>query len=218
MAERSVQGVIFDMDGTLADTLDHYYGMACDFVEFAGAPPVSREYVYALMGSGDPDLMQKLFPPDFPDLEQKLRRIVRERLGIWTRRVAEETAPLEGCANLLQELHGAGYLLGIATSSGRDLPYLDSWGVRELFAAVVGREDVAQRKPHPEAILQCLSALELEPSATLYVGDSPIDIEAGRAAGVVTVGVLTGTTTREGLAAAEPDHILETAADLPSLL
>ena len=206
------------MDGTLADTLDHYYAMACDFVELAGAPPVSREYVYALMGSGDPDLLRKLFPPDFPDLGAKLRRIVRERFGFWARRAAEETAPLDGCIELLRELHGAGYGLGIATSSGRDLPYLGSWGVRELFAVIVGREDVAQRKPHPEGILLCLDALELVPSDALYVGDSPIDIEAGRAAGVVTVGVLTGTSTREVVAAAEPDHILERAADVPSLL
>ena len=218
MAERHVQGVIFDMDGTLADTLDHYYAMACDFVELAGAPPVSREQVYALMGSGDPDLLRKLFPPDFPDLEQNLLRIVRERFGIWMRRAAEEVAPLAGCMDLLQELHRAGYRLGIATSSGRDLPYLDRWGVRELFAAIVGREDVARRKPHPEGIQRCLDALELAPSVALYVGDSPIDIEAGRAAGVVTVGVLTGTSTREVLAAAEPDHILERAADLPTLL
>jgi len=218
VVKRSIEGVIFDVDGTLADTLDNYYAMACDFVELAGAPPVSRKYVYALMGSGDPDLLQKLFPADFPDLESKLRRIVPERIGIWMRRSAEETAPLAGCVSLLQELHSAGYRLGIATSAGRDLPYLDRWGARELFAAIVGREDVAQRKPHPEGILRCLAALDVAPSAALYVGDSPIDIEAGRAAGVVTVGVLTGTSTRQGMADAEPDHILESAADLPNLL
>ena len=78
-----VAGVIFDVDGTLADSLEYYYGMACDFLELAGAPPVSRERVFGLMGRGDRDLLRKLFPAGFPDLNATLARVVRERLGIW---------------------------------------------------------------------------------------------------------------------------------------
>jgi len=211
------RGVIFDMDGTLADSVDHYYRMACDIVEAANAPPISRARVCELMGSGAPDLLRQLLPPDFTDSESRLARIVRERLPAWVR-AGEQIEPLPGCVDLLHQLHARGHRLGIATSSGRTLPYLDRWGVRPLFDAIVGREDVRRRKPHPDVVLHCLRQLDLEPDDALYVGDSPIDIEAGQAAGLFTVGVLTGTSSRARLASVAPDHILENAPELLGLL
>jgi HAD superfamily hydrolase (TIGR01509 family) len=212
-----VRGVIFDADGTLADSIEHYYWLACDIVERAGGPPVPREWVCELMSTGDPDLLRKLLPPDFPDAQATLSRIVRERFPAW-RRAGGEIEPLPGCVELLRKLHARGQKLGIATSSSHALPYLDRWGVRQLFHAIVGREDVARRKPHPEVILRCLAELGLEPSDAVYVGDSRIDIEAGKAAGLHTVGVLTGTSTREVLSAVSPEHILAAAPDLLELL
>lgn len=211
------RGVIFDMDGTLADSVDHYYRMACDIVESANAPPISRQKVCELMGSGAPDLLRKLLPPDFPDSEATLARIVRERLPAWMR-AGERIEPLPGCVDLLHQLHARGHRLGVATSSSRALPYLDRWGARPLFHAIVGREDVRRRKPHPDVVLHCLRQLDLEPNNAVYVGDSPIDIEAGRAAGLFTVGVLTGTSSRERLTSVSPDHILESAPELLGLL
>lgn len=218
MSDLCVRGVIFDVDGTLADSLEYYYGMACDFVSLAGAPPVSRERVFGLMGRGDRDLLRKLFPPDFPDLDAALGRAVRERLGVWLRRMSDEMEPFAGCVDLLRRLHAAGFGLGIATSSSRSLPFLDRWGVRHLFDSIVGREDVSRRKPHPESVLRCVAELRVAAGDAVYVGDSPIDIEAGRAAGVHTIGVLTGTSPREVLAAVSPDHILEGACELDGLL
>ncbi len=212
-----VTAIIFDMDGTLADSMEQYYGMARDVTELAGAPPVSRERVLALMGSGEPELLRRLLPDDFLDAEAVLQRVVRMRMASWIRSL-DEIDPLPGCVDLLRHLHGEGRQLGIATSSGRALPYLDRWGVRGVFSSIVGREDVANRKPHPEPVLRCLAGLGVANERALYVGDSPIDIAAGRAAGVRTVGVLTGTSTRDVLEAAEPDHVLASAAELPELL
>jgi HAD superfamily hydrolase (TIGR01509 family) len=211
------RGVIFDMDGTLADSIGHYYGLACQIAELAEVPPASRERVCELMGTGDPDLLRKLLPSDFPDFEQVLGRIVRELLPGW-RKAAETIDPLPGCVDLLHELHARGQRLGIATSSGRALPYLDRWGVRHVFHTVVGREDHRERKPHPEVVLRCLDGLGIGADEAIYVGDSPIDIEAGRRAGVCTVGVLTGTSRCDVLAAASADHILDSATELLALL
>ncbi len=211
------RGVIFDMDGTLADSIGHYYELACLFAELAEVPPVSRERVCELMGTGEPDLLRKLLPVNFDDYEQTLGRFVRERLPGWMK-AAETIEPLPGCVDLLHELHTRGQLLGVATSSGRALPYLDRWGVRHVFHTVVGREDHSERKPHPEAVLRCLDGMGIGAEDAIYVGDSPIDIEAGRRAGVCTVGVLTGTSRRDVLAAVSPDHLLDSAADLLELL
>jgi HAD superfamily hydrolase (TIGR01509 family) len=213
----SVRAVIFDLDGTLADSMEYYHWLACDLVEHAGAPPVSRERVHELMGQGDSEILRKLLPPDFPDPEPTIQRVLAERARHWMR-AGEEIEPLPGCLELIRALHARPCSLGIASSSGRAGAHLERWGVHELFGAIVGREDVSQRKPHPEPVLLCASRLGLEPAEAVYVGDSPVDIEAGQAAGMRTIGVLTGTSTRERLTPLDPDHILESAIELLDLL
>ena len=90
--------------------------------------------------------------------------------------------------------------------------------MRHLFSGIVGREDVETRKPHPEPVLKCLGYLGLDPHEVAYIGDSPIDIRAGKAAGSYTVGVLTGTSPRDVLRSEGPDHILESVAELCKIL
>ena len=209
-----VKGVIFDVDGTLADSVGFFYEIALEILRLAGAPPVSRERVFALMRVGDNAPLEKLFPPDFPDPGAALKRIVDERMHDWMRRYHDETEAIPGSVELLHELRGQGLQLGIATSSGRALPFLDRWGVRHLFDGIVGREDVENRKPHPEPILKCLSHLQLDPHEVVYIGDSTIDIRAGKAAGAPTIGVLTGTSSHDILRQEDPDHILESVAEL----
>ena len=79
------EAIIFDMDGTLADSIEQYCRMARDVTDLTGAPPVPRERVLALMGSGQPDLLRRLLPDDFPDAEAALERAVRLRLRGWMR-------------------------------------------------------------------------------------------------------------------------------------
>jgi HAD superfamily hydrolase (TIGR01509 family) len=218
MNKLRVQGVIFDVDGTLANSVGFFYEIALEVLELAGAPPVSKERVYELMRLGDAAPLEKLFPPDYPDPAATLRRIVDSRMSEWMRRYHDETEAIPGSLELLHDLHTRGLRLGIATSSGRALPFLDRWGVRHLFSGIVGREDVEIRKPHPEPVLKCLGHLCLDPHEVVYIGDSPIDIRAGKAAGSYTVGVLTGTSPHDALHSESPDHILESVAELYSVL
>ena len=218
MNKLAVRGIIFDVDGTLADSVGFFYEIALEVLELAGAPPVSRERVYELMRLGDAAPLEKLFPPGYPDPSATLKRIVDERMDGWLRRYHHETEAIPGSVELLRDLHAQGLRLGIATSSGRALPFLDRWGVRHLFSGIVGREDVESRKPHPEPVLKCLGHLRLDPWEVVYIGDSPIDIRAGKAAGSYTAGVLTGTSPHEVLRCEDPDHILESVVGLLSIL
>jgi phosphoglycolate phosphatase len=213
-----LKGVIFDVDGTLANSVGFFYEIALEILRLAGAPPVPQERVYELMRLGDAAPLEKLFPPDFPDSAATLKRIVDERMHEWMRRYHDETEAIPGSVELLHELSARGLRLGIATSSGRTLPFLDRWGVRHLFGGIVGREDVESRKPHPEPILKCLGHLQLDPHEVAYIGDSVIDVRAGKAAGVYTVGVLTGTSPHDVLHLEGPDYILESVAGLLDLL
>ena len=218
MNPQHIKGIIFDVDGTIADSVGFFYEIALEVLSIAGVPPVEKELVYSLMRVGDNSPLEKLFPPNYPDAVGTMKRIFDDRMAEWMRRYHDETTAIPGSIELLHDLHARGLQLGIATSSGRALPFLDRWGVRHLFGGIVGREDVEIRKPHPEPVLKCLGHLGLAPQETLYIGDSPIDIQAGKAAGAYTIGVLTGTSPRDILHLESPDHILDTVADLHSFL
>jgi len=218
MNPQHIKGIIFDVDGTIADSVGFFYEIALEVLSIAGVPPVEKELVYSLMRVGDNSPLEKLFPPNYPDAVGTMKRIFDDRMAEWMRRYHDETTAIPGSIELLHDLHARGLQLGIATSSGRALPFLDRWGVRHLFGGIVGREDVEIRKPHPEPVLKCLGHLGLAPQETIYIGDSPIDIQAGKAAGAYTIGVLTGTSPRDILHLESPDHILDTVADLHSFL
>ncbi|MBI4518344.1 MAG: HAD family hydrolase [Deltaproteobacteria bacterium] len=211
----TIRAVIFDLDGTIADSVELFYGFACEIATDLDLPPPEREAVYELMRTGRSNFTQ-LLPGDVP--QETINAAFAARGPQWLRRYHEDTRPIPGSVEALRTIHKTGLMLGIATSSGRDVPFLQRWGVRSLFAAIVGREDVVQRKPAPEVIIRCLDQMAATPSEVIYVGDSPIDIQAGKAAGVGTVGVLSGTSSRAVLAVERPDAIVQSLIELPDLL
>jgi phosphoglycolate phosphatase-like HAD superfamily hydrolase len=109
--------------------------------------------------------------------------------------------------------------IGVVTSTERSniqrkLTPLARHGLKDALAAVIAIEDAPRRKPAPDPLLVCADQLGVPPQNCLYAGDSRVDIQAGRAAGMITVGVLTGLDDRETLAQASPTMILDSVADL----
>ena len=127
--------------------------------------------------------------------------------------------PFPGAAELLDALRGRGALLAIASSrsSFTLAPMLRDMSLAGAFGAVVCGDDVKRPKPAPDAVLAILRRLDVPPSGALVVGDMPVDVEMGRAAGVRTCGVLWGNATREQLAAAGADAIAATMDDILAL-
>ena len=85
MNKLRVKGAIFDVDGTLADSVEFFYEIAREVLELAGVPPASKERVYELMRLGDAAPLEKLFPPGYPDPTATLKRIVDSRMNEWMR-------------------------------------------------------------------------------------------------------------------------------------
>jgi HAD superfamily hydrolase (TIGR01509 family) len=210
-----IRAVIFDLDGTIADSVGMFYGFACEVAADLDLPAPRREAVLDLIRTGRSTLLH-LLPDSIPS--ERVHAAFAARGAEWLRRYHQETQPVAGSLEALRTLRRGGHTLGIATSSGRDVPFLDRWGVRDLFTAIVGREDVEERKPAPDVILRCLERIEVPPTEVIYVGDSPIDIQAGKAAGVSTVGVLSGASPLPVLAAESPDEIVASVVALPRLL
>ena len=206
------------MDGTLADSIDHYYRVACEILELAGAPEVSRTRVCELMGNGDPELMRKLLPPDFPDVGETLARIVRERGPAW-RAAAHHLPPIDGVVELLRGLELRGFQLGIATSSNRALPLprrLGGSGALRIDRRPRGRADpeTTTRRAYCGAWRSSTST----PGARhTSVTRRSIWRRAARQE-CSPVGVLTGTTGRTGLEAAGANRILGKVTEITLLL
>jgi HAD superfamily hydrolase (TIGR01662 family) len=120
----------------------------------------------------------------------------------------------------LRVLQGWGLTLGLATAArGKWIQHvLERHDVARCFRAVVTHADVNARKPAPDLLLECLSRLGSTSERSMYVGDSPIDIIAAKAAGVRSVGVLSGASDRAALEEEGPELILEHVGELPAVL
>ena len=127
--------------------------------------------------------------------------------------------PYEGVVDEIRRLKQAGKRLGVVTSKLRDgaLRGIRISGLDEVFDVVVGCDDVTNFKPHPEPVLKAVAELRVNGADTVFVGDSPHDMECGRAAGVQTAAVLWGPFDRLQLEDLSPDYWLEKPDDLRQL-
>ena len=120
----------------------------------------------------------------------------------------------------LHQLHEQGYTLTIASSrSNRSLmEFVNDMHLNEVIPYVLGAEDVAHAKPHPDPVLQTLETFDCKPEAALVVGDTWYDIEMGRRAGVRTCGVTYGNGSREELMRAGADFLVDDFGELMNMI
>jgi beta-phosphoglucomutase-like phosphatase (HAD superfamily) len=136
-----LRGLLVDLDGTVADSIDFFYGISCEVLAAAGAPTPDRETVLAAIADGVVP-HDRLLPAELADRDGFLTAIFRERWPVWLDRYHRETQPLAGACAALERLHQRGLLLALVTSSTNTLPLLDRWDLRRCFSVVVGREVV----------------------------------------------------------------------------
>ena len=212
-----LRGVLLDLDGTIADSIDFFYGLACEVLEAASCARPERAVVLESIAHGIVP-HEKLLPADLPDRDAFLARLYRDQWPSWSRRYGAEIEPLAGALAAIESIAARGIRLGLVTSSSGELPFLDRWGIRRAFDVIVRRDDVSRIKPDPEPLLLALSRLEIAAEEVLHVGDTPLDVRAGLAAGLPTIGVLTGAGTEAQLREAGAAHVLASIADLPDFL
>ena len=161
-------------------------------------------------------------------IHDQMRMFDEHRVDALVRAYREHNEPLHadlhafaGVQDVLERLAGEGRKLGIVTSKRRKTVDL-AFGVlplRHFFEAVVTSDEVVQPKPHPEPVLVALERLGSLPEEAAFVGDSPFDVGAGKAAGVFTVGVSWGRIhTEERLRVAGADVVVHTRPELLDVL
>ena len=213
--EHPVQpAILFDLDGTLVDTIQLLLESMQHAFEGRAHAPTTAEWI---AGIGTPLVTQfRPFAQDDADLQQltdryrAYQRLHHDRL----------TKAFDGTLLTVRELHGWGYPLGIVTSKANDIAHrtLRHVGLAEYFDIVVGVESTTRHKPDPEPVRFALAHLRAPAEGAVFVGDSPHDIAAGNAAGVITVAALWGAFAPPVLRAANPHHELDRISGLPDLI
>lgn len=209
-----IEAVMFDLDGTLLDSVTAYLRVLAEIWQRCGLPEPDRDKVLDIMARGEAfwQHFDELVPAEIVDKESYKEKCLAIQDAVWQEVYPRKIKLVPASVPVLRELRARGVKLGLVTSSwGRDsYPLFQREGVDpdELFGAIVTRLDVEKPKPDPEAILVCLERLKVSAAGSVYVGDAPADIQAGKAAGVITVAVLTGVGKREELAELHPAYIL----------
>lgn len=206
--------LLFDLDGTLIDSIGLIVDSYHHTMTAHGLPPQPDEYW--LRGTGTPLRVQLApFATERLPIEVLIATYREYNLANHDRRVRA----FPGVPDAIGRLRALGCRLGLVTSKNRQgsLRGLGVAGIADAFELIVSADDVANPKPHPEPVLRALEALGAAPGESVYVGDSVHDLESGRAAGVATAAVVWGAAPRDALAAAEPDHWIETAAGFVDL-
>ncbi len=217
------QGIIFDLDGTLIDSVGHYYDIFCEGCREAGLPLPQKEKVLDYMGRGFGywEIWEKLLPAGNSETkkEEQRKRFAATLKEIWRRGYDQKINFFPGVAGLLSHLQERRVKMGVVTSSNyaNKIKFFQEKGLNpdQFFRSVIAREHTTKYKPDPEPLLLCLQQLQLTAEKCLYVGDSPCDIIAGNKAGMATVGVLTGAGTRSSLSRAGADYILDCIDEFP---
>jgi len=210
----TLPAILFDLDGTLIDTIELILSSARHAFEEWPVRPTDEEWV---RGIGTP-LVQQLRAYAANDDEVALllaryRRYQNEHHDRLTR--CYDDVP-----DVIAALANRGHQLAVVTSKASPIAHqsLAFVGLDHFFPVVVGYDDTARHKPDPEPVRVALSRLGVSPDDAVFVGDSPHDILAGNGADVMTIAALWGPFDRETLADARPDHFIECMAELPGVL
>ena len=194
--------VLFDLDGTLVDSGAIILASFKHAARTVLARDVEEEQIAALVGGSNLHDQMRVLSPAHVD---ELVRVYREH----NRPLHDELQAFEGVEELMETLSGQGRKLGIVTAKGRqtvDLAFA-VLSLERYFDAVVTADMTDRHKPDPAPVLKALELLESEPAETAFVGDSPYDVAAGKAAGVFTVAVSWGKIHPE-------ERLLEAGADV----
>lgn len=210
-----IRAVLYDFDGTLADSTELI--MRCyrhTMTTHLGECPPDEEWI---SGFGTPltDQIARFSrtPEEYEAMLETYRTHQQELFDT-------ELRPFPGADEVLAELERRGVPRAIVTSRLRHatLRALDVCGLSRHFDIIITPEDVTNAKPDPEPVLLALSRLGIPASEALFVGDSPHDIAAGRAAGTRTAGVLWGPFPHSALEEAAPDYLLTRQDEVLELL
>jgi phosphoglycolate phosphatase len=209
-----VRAVLFDFDGTLADSFPAITASTNHVRRRYGLPELPEPEVRRYVGFGLEHLMRELVPNAPPADAVAAYRAHHPSVML------TGTKLMPGVAETFPVLHRRGLRLGVCSNKRVDFTkqLVRAFGLAEFLDVVLGPEDVAAPKPDPAMLIEAARRLGVSAGDTIYVGDMAVDVQAGQAAGMETWLVLGGAAGNLTPLGAEPDRVLESFAKLAALL
>jgi len=206
---------IFDLDGTLVDTLEDLYRSVNWALSSEGFDPVDRETVRRGVGNGARNLMIRCFTasggaaavPTGDRFDGILARY-RDR---YEQTCADSARLYPGTEKWIDDLRARGCLLAVLTNkpAAAAEKLLTALGVASRFDEIAGPETHGALKPNPSGLHAIIRRFDADPARTVMIGDSSVDVETGRNAGVLTCGLTGGLGDEDALRASLPDILIE---------
>jgi phosphoglycolate phosphatase len=204
------RAILFDLDGTLLDTLADIASAANEALTLEAFPARTEADYLRFIGDGIATTFRRALPPDRSG-DEEVARCVANFQETYGKSWNVHTQPYDGIPELLDVLTARGIALAILSNKGDDFTrlcsqtYLDRWPFREIR----GLRPDSPRKPDPTVALEIAESLGVEPGECAFVGDSVVDIQTGKAAGMYPIGVSWGFQTVERLRDAGAGAIID---------
>lgn len=207
--------IIFDFDGTLADTASNILATFALTIAKLGLEPRSNAQCLATIGIPLRDGFKMLYPKAENTELDNYVRAYREQYFSDPANMVPKLYP--GVVETLDEIQRQGIEMAVASSRTKQslLEFCKATDISKYFAMILGCDDVTHAKPNPEPALTIIKALGKKADSSVMVGDMPVDIEMGRRAGCITVGAEYGNSSDTALEKAGADYIID---HMPTLL
>jgi 2-phosphoglycolate phosphatase len=214
-----IRAVLFDLDGTLIDSAPDLAGTGNDMRAARGLAPLPYEAFRPMVGAGARGMLGVAL--QVTPAEVDFLALRDEFLSRYEARMTHNTHVFEAMWPVIEALQSNAMPWAIVTNKAErfTLPLVKALGLDELAAAVVGGDTTPHSKPHPAPLLEAARRIDVAPEHCVYVGDDLRDVQAGHAAGMVTVAVGWGYLGQgDPITAWGADHVIERPAELLNLL
>ncbi len=215
-----IQAAIFDLDGTLLNTLPsiaHYGNLA---LEKNGLPPIEQEAYKMMVGEGAKVLIERMLVHDGASAETYFAPVYADYRTAYDAAPAFQTSYYDGILDMIGGLKKWG--IPLAVFSNKPQAQVDgvmrTFFPEDLFSVIIGQHEGLPRKPDPTGVLMICEQLGVKPQKCLYVGDSATDMRTGKAAGCLTAGVSWGFRSIKELLDAGAYAVAEKPTELLQLI
>lgn len=214
MTTKNIKAIIFDLDGTLVNSLEDIADSANEAITKLGAPSHAVEAYRCFVGDGLAKLMERAMPDGSP--RSALQESIEAFRSIYNNKWSNKTRPYPGIMDMLERLQQSGVNMAVLSNKPDNFTQkcVNLFFPKIDFNAIAGKKDDTPSKPDPLSTLKMLEVLEVHPAQSVFVGDSSVDIETGIGAGMNTIGVDWGFRTKSELEGAGADLVISSPQEL----
>ena len=213
-----IKAVIFDLDGTLVNSLEDLAISTNYALNLFGFPTHETDKYKYFIGDGMQKLIERVLPEDNRDSETKTK-VFDAFINYYSKHYLDKTVAYDGIHNVIKTLKQDGIKIAVVSNKADKMAKIVVEKIfANIFDFVVGKRDGYPTKPDPKLTLEVIDILGVNPQECAFVGDSGMDMAAAKNSGCLAVGVLWGFRESQELQENGADYLLEKTLDIPELI